>query len=99
MCERVGLLQCFDMIFRYQKVKNLFALEFREAQCGHIRIIDTPVRYGNEELKKHVVVALILFTFKTDPANEVEGEMIVEEEFEDTISQLGTLLLITTLLN
>lgn len=31
-----------------------------------------------------------MFTFKTDPANEVEGEMIVEEEFEDTISQLDT---------
>ena len=35
--------------------------------------------------------------FKTDPANEVEGEMTVVKE--DTISQLGMLLLITTLLN
>ena len=53
MCERVGLLQCFDMIFQYQKVKDLFAVEFRKAQCGHIRIMDTPVRYGNEGLNKH----------------------------------------------
>lgn len=66
MCERVGLLQCFDMIFRYQKVKNLFALEFREAQCGHIRIIDTPVRYGNEELNKHATKIMCFSkSFKT----------------------------------
>ena len=35
--------------------------------------------------------------FKTDPANEVEEDMTVVKE--DTISQLGMLLLITTLLN
>ena len=51
-CVRVGLLQCFDMTCQYQKVKDLFALGFREAQCGHIRIIDTPVRYSNEKLNK-----------------------------------------------
>ena len=62
----VGLLQCFDIIFRYQKVKNLFALEFREAQCGHIRIIDTSVRYGNEELNKHATKIMCFSkSFKT----------------------------------
>ena len=66
MCERVGLLQCFDMISQYQKVKDLFALEFREVQCGHIRIIDTPVRYGNEELNKQATKKMCFSkSFKT----------------------------------
>lgn len=80
MCERVGLLQCFDMIFQYQKVKNLFALEFREAQCGHIRIIDTPVRYGNEELNKHATKMCFNKSFKTKNSFSVSLRHIILDD-------------------
>ena len=48
----MGLLQCLDMTCQHQKVKDLSALEFREAQYGHIRIIDSPMRYRDEKLNK-----------------------------------------------